>query len=232
MKIWGEKSFLEPVKNVIEIRPRLNLRLHICRDCYVTTQNDGLLCLWRNRLFTNSGSITRRSLVQIQPRHQDKAKGSGYAPLHFLGSTIFRRSYLGEVEGGCLNVRETSPRSPTACLPGPARQSFFPRADLRGFQSGLSEHGYRLESLLGDADIHGVRVGAGIAPAPVSARSAHRAAGSAGHGEIIYLLVYLEEMHSKLQGRHGEENWVVHVEFPWTDTELIFSHYRPIESPA
>ena len=121
MKIWGEKSFLEPVKNVIEIDPRLNLRLHICRDCYVTTQNDGLLCLWRSRLFTNSGSITRRSLVQIQPRHQDKAKGSGYAPLHFLGSTIFRRSYLGEVEGGCLNVRETSPRSPTACLPGPAR---------------------------------------------------------------------------------------------------------------
>ncbi len=130
MKIWGEKSFLEPVKNVIEIDPRLNLRLHICRDCYVTTQNDGLLCLWRSRLFTNSGSITRRSLVQIQPRHQDKAKGSGYAPLHFLGSTIFRRSYLGEVEGGCLNVRETSPRSPTACLPGPARQSFFSKGRL------------------------------------------------------------------------------------------------------
>jgi len=63
------------------------------------------------------------------PRHQDKAKGSITAPLSFLGQqpiscgpeAEFRRSDLGKAEGGGLNLRETSPRSPTLSLPGSVR---------------------------------------------------------------------------------------------------------------
>ena len=58
-------------------------------------------------------------------------------------------------EGGGLKLRETSPRSPTPSLPDSTRPKKT-RAYLHGFQCGLPEPRYHLETLLGDADASGV----------------------------------------------------------------------------
>ena len=133
----------------------------------------------------------------------------------------FRCIGLREAEGGRLELRETSPRSPTPGLPDPTRL----KPQGHTYAAFNVACGVRLASRIPSRRCRcpGVGVGAGAIPAPTSPRNTYRAAGSAGHGEILWNWASIQ-----LLGRHGEDNWVL-KQVEGLLTELIDNlYFRPL----